>query len=126
MTSNPHAGPVPEPAWAADDLARQRGRVEMFNASRPGGLDGWTMDLTQYELMRGHILAMAGEAGPEGVLLKELVAAAQTEYSTHPAFPKGRLRNYCTFTKVDLEARGLIERLSGPGSQRIRLTAPAG
>jgi hypothetical protein len=79
------------------------------------------MDLTQYELMRGHILAMAEDAGPQGVLLKELVATAQAKYGMHPAFPKGRLRNYCTFTKVDLEARGLIQRIPTSGPQRIRL-----
>lgn len=94
----------------------------MFNATRPGGLDGWTMDLAQYELMRAHILEMAEDAGPEGVLLKDLVATAQARYETHECFPQGRLRNYCTFTKVDLEARGLIERMPASGPQRVRLT----
>src|SRR4051794_16963175 len=95
----------------------------MLNASRPGGLDGWTMDLTQYELMRGHILQLAENADAGGVLLKDLVATAQARCETHAAFPKGRLRNYCTFTKVDLEARGLVERMAGPGAQRIRVVA---
>lgn len=123
--SDPHSAPVPESAWAADELARARGRVEIFNATRPGGLDGWTMDLTQYELMRAHILTMvADEAGEDGtVLLKDVVAAAQDRYGAHPAFPKGRLRNYCTYTKVDLEARGLIERVPGGGPQRLRAGA---
>lgn len=120
MTGDPHAGPVPESAWAADERARARGRVEMFNASRPGGLDGWTMNLTQYELLRSHILELTEDAGPDGVLLQDLVATAQARYETHEAFPGGRLRNYCTFTKVDLEARGLVERMAGPGPQRIR------
>lgn len=93
----------------------------MFNASRPGGLDGWTMDLTQYELIRALVLEQAADAGPDGVLLKDLVAVAQSTFESHAAFPKGRLRNYCTFTKVDLEARGLLERISGPGPQRLRL-----
>src|SRR3712207_7267797 len=52
---DPHGGPVSDLAWQADALARQRGRVEIFNATRPDGLDGWTMDLAQYELMRTHI-----------------------------------------------------------------------
>lgn len=121
--SDPHSGPVPAEAWAADELARQRGRVEIFNATRPGGLDGWTMDLEQYDLMRGHILAMlADESGADGtVLLKDLVLAAQERYGAHPAFPRGRLRNYCTYTKVDLEARCLVERVPGSGPQRLRL-----
>ena len=121
MTSDPHAGPVPASAWAADAEARRAGRVQMFNATRPGGLDGWTMDAGQYELMREHILAGVEEAGPEGVLLKDLVATAQARYESHEAFPGGRLRNYCTYTKVDLEARGLIRRVPGSGPQRLRL-----
>lgn len=122
MKRDPHAGPVPPSAWAADDLARRRGRVAMFNASRPGGLDGWTMDRTQYELIRKHILDLVEDAGPDGILLSHLVAAAQARFGDHEAFPGGRLRNYCTFTKVDLEARCLIERLPGSGPQRLRRT----
>ncbi len=117
MTRDPHAGPVPASAWAADEEARLRGRVQMFNASRPGGLDGWTMDAEQYALVRAHILEMVDD---DGVLLKDVVAAAQARFGTHPAFPGGRLRNYCTYTKVDLEARCLIERVPGSGPQRLR------
>ncbi len=62
---------VPESAWAADAEARARGRVQMFNAGRPGGLDGWTMDLRRYELLRALILELVEDAdGP--VLLKEV------------------------------------------------------
>ena len=116
-----HAGPVPDEAWAADAEARLRGRVEIFNADRPGGMDGWTMDERQYELMKAHILEMIDdESDVDGtILLKEVVAAAQDRYSTHELFPKGRVRNYCTFTKVDLEARCIVERLPGSSPQRI-------
>jgi hypothetical protein len=117
-----HCGPVPDEAWAADRLARKRGRVEMFNAIRPGGLDRWTMDARQYELMREHILAMIDAFADEdgSIPLKMVVTAAQERYATHPLFPKGRVRNYCTFTKVDLEARCEIERVPGSSPQRIR------
>ena len=75
---DPHAGPVPESAWKAEAIARERGRVEMFNAIRPGGLDEWTMDVRQYQLMREHILetidAFADEDG--SVPLKVVVTAA--------------------------------------------------
>ncbi len=37
MSTGPHFGPVPAGAWEADAEARARGRVEMFNATRPGG-----------------------------------------------------------------------------------------
>ncbi len=93
----------------------------MFNAARPGGLDNWTMDERQYELMRSHILGMLDEAGgEETVLLQEVVAAAQDRYGNHELFPKGRLTNYVRYTKVDLEARCEIERVPGSSPQRIR------
>ncbi|MGS0687207.1 DUF6958 family protein [Nakamurella sp. GG22] len=53
---------------------------------------------------------------------KDIVAAAQDRYGKHPSFPNGRLRNYCTYTKVDLEARGEIERVRSSGAQRLRRT----
>lgn len=123
MTKDPHSAPIPDSAWLADDLARERGRVEIFNATRPGGLDGWTMDLKQYELVRAHILeVLASPSRADGtVLLKDVVASTQDHLGDHPAFPNGRLRNYCTYTKVDLEARGLVERVPGSSPQRIRL-----
>jgi hypothetical protein len=125
VSRDPHSGPVPEAAWHADTIARGRGRVEIFNATRPGGLDGWTMDVGQYELMRAHILEMIDEAADDGgadsgVALREVVEAAQQRYATHPLFPRGRTRNYCTYTKVDLEAREEIERVPRSSPQRIR------
>lgn len=76
---DPHCGPVPEAAWDADAEARQRGRVEIFNAVKPDGLDHWTMDAEQYEAMRDHILTMIDtESDKDGtILLKDVVAAAQ-------------------------------------------------
>jgi hypothetical protein len=125
VAADPHSAPVPASAWAADAEARARGRVAVFNAARPGGLDGWTMDLRRYELLRGHVLDTIDElAGADGaVTLKAVVEAAQARYGTHELFPGGRLRNYVTYTKVDLEARGEIERVPGAGPQRIRRRA---
>ncbi len=122
IVRDPHCGPVSDRAWQADAEARKRGRVEVFNAVKPDGLDHWTMDLGQYELMRAHILEMIdGAADDDGsILLKTVVEAAQDRYSEHALFPKGRVRNYCTFTKVDLEARCEIERVPRQSPQRIR------
>ncbi len=117
-----YAGPVSAEAYAADAAARKRGRVAIFNATREHGLDGgWTMDESIWKLMRKHILEMIDTAGDdEGTVgLKLVVDEAQRRYSDHPLFPKGRVRNYCTFTKVDLEARCEIERVVGSSPQRI-------
>ncbi|CAE7944597.1 unnamed protein product [Symbiodinium sp. KB8] len=109
-------------ARAADKLARKSGRVHIFNATRPHGMDGWTMDLKQYELIRGHILKAIDQKGDaEGAVPLQLVVdSAQKRYQKHKLFPKGRLTNYVRYTKVDLEARQEVERVPGSGSQRIR------
>ena len=122
MQRDPHSGPVPEAAWAADAAARARGRVAVFNAARADGLDGgWTMDERIWELMRTHILdTIDRHAGPDGTVpLKLVVDLAQERYAAHALFPKGRVRNYVTFTKVDLEARCEVERVRGSSPQRI-------
>lgn len=77
--------------------------------------------------MGGHILQMIdGEAEPADgtIALERVVDEAQRRYSTHPLFPKGRVRNYCTFTKVGLEARCEIERVPGSSPQRVMRWRP--
>ncbi|MBC7805840.1 MAG: hypothetical protein H7145_06790 [Akkermansiaceae bacterium] len=85
-------------------------------------MDHWTMDVRQYESMRNHILNMIDDSGDaEGTItVKEVVEVAQDRFSTHELFPKGRVRNYYTFTKVDMEARCEIERVPGKSPQRIK------
>lgn len=119
---SPDPHPVPESAWAADRAARAVGRVQMFNASRPGGLDGWTITLQQYELLRECILeTMARFEGDDGsVTLNDLVAEGQRRLEGHPAFPGGRLTNYIRFVTVDLEARNELVRVPGSSPQRVR------
>lgn len=117
-----HAGPVPESAWDADAEARAgKGRVEIFNAIRPGGLDGWTMDQAQYEAVRELIFEMIDDhADDDGTIkLQTVVDAAQDRYGNHELFPKGRLTNYVRYTKTDMEARCEIERIPRSSPQRI-------
>jgi hypothetical protein len=125
MSSSHAASPIPPSAWEADREARSRGRVQMFNAGRPGGLDGWTIQVEQWELLRSHILdtidALSDEDG--SVPLQAVVETAQVLLATHPLFPGGRLTNYVRFVKVDLEARGEVERVPGSSPQRIRRPA---
>lgn len=120
---DPHAGPVPDAAWEADASARaDRGRVEIFNATRPGGLDGWTMDEAQYDAVRAVILeTIDDDADEDGTIpLKHVVAAAQERLGDDPLFPNGRLTNFVRYTKTDMEARCEVERVPRSQPQRIR------
>lgn len=122
-----HSGPVPDSAWQLDDETRRnKRRVQIFNATRPGGLDGWTMDEAQYEALRTHILEMIDSAaGADGTIaLQTIVDAAQDRLGSDPLFPGGRLTNYVRYTKVDLEARCEIERVAGSSPQRVRRWRP--
>lgn len=124
---DPHCGPVPDAAWRADEEARARGRVLIFNAARADGVDGgWTMDARIWALMRTHILDTIDDLGDEAgtVPLQTVVALAQERYADHELFPAGRVTNYCRFTKVDLEARCEVERVPGSSPQRIMRWRP--
>lgn len=113
---------VPEDAFHADDLARQRGRVRMLNGALEGGMEDWTLPLEQWLLVRQAIHdALDQLADREGsAALKDVVAFTQERLGQHPAFPGGRLKNITTYTKVDLEARREIVRVPGSSPQRIR------
>jgi hypothetical protein len=79
------------------------------------------MDERIWALMREHVLDTIDELGDgQGtVALQTVVALAQERYGDHELFPKGRVTNYCRFTKVDLEARCEVERVPGSSPQRI-------
>ena len=119
---DPHSGPVPDEAWArAADTRRRTGRVEIFNATRPGGLDGWTMDAAQYHAVHDLILDIIDDdADPDGtVRLQHVVDTIQHRLGDSDLFPKGRLTNYVRYTKTDMEARCEIERIPSSTPQRI-------
>ena len=119
---DPHSGPVSDEAWVRDADTRQRTcRVEIFNATRPGGLDGWTMDAKQYQVVHDLILEIIDDdAGPDGtVRLQHVVETIQHRLADSALFPKGRLTNYVRYTKTDMEARCEIERIPGSSPQRI-------
>lgn len=112
---------VPASAWATDEDDRRRGRVRMLNGALEGGMESWTLPIEQWELVRDVILEVVDGADPsKGVLLKEIVAAAQARLGAHTAFPGGRLTNFVRDVKVDLESRGLLELVQGSSPQRVR------
>ena len=117
---------MPAEAFDQDAQDRERGRVRMLNGSLKGGMEDWTMSLAQYEPVRELILEIIENyADDDGtVLLRDMVDIVQDRLGSHPAFPGRRLRNYTTYTKVDLEARRLIERVPGASPQRLRRASP--
>lgn len=122
LTRDPHAGPVPAAALRADAATRTSGRVQMLNASQPGGLDGWTLDLPRYELLREVLFDTIDDLADDdgAVALPVIVERATTRFAGHPLFPGGRLRNYVRFTAIDLQARCEIERVGGDRPERFR------
>ncbi len=112
---------IPAQTLVLDAARRREGRVEILNATRPEGRDGWTLPCEQYDAIRTCILdTIDRESDDLGtVALQAVIAATQTRLGNDARFPGGRLRNYCTFVKVDLEARREIERLVGIVPQRI-------
>jgi hypothetical protein len=100
--------------------------VEIFNATRPGGLDGWTMDAAQYQAVHDLILEVVDDdADDDGtVALQHVVDVVQDRLGDSELFPKGRLTNYVRYTKTDMEARCEIERIPRSSPQRITRWRP--
>ncbi len=112
---------MPPSAFATDEQDRLRGRVRMLNGALEGGMEGWTLPVEQWELLREVILDVVDDADPErGALLKTIVATTQARLGDHPAFPGGRLTNFARYVKVDLEGRGLLQVVPGSSPQRVR------
>ena len=96
----------------------------MRSAVRADGYETWTIELAQYDAMREVILRSIEDLDDgNGVPLKALIAAAETELTGHPRFPSGRFTNWVRFVKVDLECEGVIERVDHRSPQRLQLVA---
>ncbi|MCG8407198.1 MAG: hypothetical protein MI923_18525 [Phycisphaerales bacterium] len=83
------------------------------------GAAGTRVSREKYELVRKAILAVV-PTSKKGVLFKELPKAV-AERLPADLFPKkGSVSWYATTVKLDLEARGFIERVPGVAPQRLR------
>jgi hypothetical protein len=83
----------------------------------PDGKSGVNIDRVRYETIRAAILAAVGEAGEIG--FTELIADVQHRLAGRFA---GSVPWYVTTVKLDLEARGLLERGMVGGRQVLRRT----
>ena len=100
------------------------GRRRLRSAVRSDGYETWTIELEQYVVLRDFILATINLLDDgDGVLLKDVVFAAEVELAGHPRFPSGKFTNWIRFVKVDLECEGAIERVGTKSPQRIRIAA---
>ena len=91
---------------------------ERIHAQHPDpDKQGVTIDAAKYHTVREAIEAVLEERGP--VAFEALVEAVEGRL---PGFD-GSIPWYVTTVKLDLEARGRIERVPGARPQRLRLTA---
>lgn len=83
----------------------------------PEGKQGVNIDRAKYTVVRGAILGVLAEHG--------VVAFAELSGRVSARLPDfdGSYGWYTTTVKLDLEARGEIERLPGKGPQRLRLSS---
>ena len=113
---------LPEDVQERVAEAWERGRALMLNANKEGYSEAFTIEAEQYVLLRSAIFeAMERVADSNGeVLLMDIQWHVQESLGTHARFPKGRMTNYTRYTKVDMEARGEVERVPKRSPQRVR------
>ena len=81
--------------------------------------EGTRIDAAKYEAVRAAILRAVPEE-EEGILFKDLPRAMADLLPGREIPGGGSTTWYCTVVKLDLEARGLIERVPGARPQRLR------
>lgn len=82
----------------------------------PEGKQGVNIERAKYDIMRDTIVRIVGQR--PGITFTELAQAAAAEL--HATF-HGSVVWYVTTVKLDLEARGVLERLPDHSPQRLHL-----
>lgn len=94
--------------------------VERIMTLHPEGKAGVNIERSKYDRIRKAIMDTLGGRGETAFRdLPEEVARRLAEPFD------GSVSWYVTTVKLDLEARGLIERVPGKGPQHLRLSDPA-
>ena len=92
--------------------------VGKFQTIHPeAGKQGTNIDAAKYEAMKAALLAVVPTAG-EGIPFMDLVDAVEP-HLPEELFANASTSWYVTTVKLDLEARGLIERVPGARPQRL-------
>lgn len=87
------------------------------------GRDGVTnIPRWKFDLMRTHILAILGQAGPKGFAFADLSAAVGARLLDDERRALGSIGWHVTTVKLELEVAGEVLRIAGPGPQRLALT----
>ena len=85
------------------------------------GRDGTSnIPLWKFDLIRGAIRKVLGEAGAEGMLNKDLRDAVGAELRAQDLDRLGKLGWHVVTVKLEMEVRGEIERVKAKGPQQIR------
>ena len=92
--------------------------AEKIMTLHPAGKSGTNISRQKYDLVRAAIVDAIQETGD--IAFKDLEAAVARRL---PASFDGSIGWYTTTIKLDLEARGVIERVPGRGPQRLRIRA---
>ena len=92
--------------------------MERVLTKHPEGKQGVRIERAKYDQMKRAILRVVGR-GRGGVVFKDLPATV-AEHLTHGVFGDASVTWYCVTVKLDLEARGLLERVQGARPQRVR------
>lgn len=86
------------------------------------GRDGATnIPKWKFDMPQRAISAAVADAGPEGLLFKDLKEAVRPRIEAGDLERLGSLGWHVTTAKLEMEVRGELIRLNGPGPQRIVL-----
>jgi hypothetical protein len=102
---------------AARTAKRSPKKVDLLNVNHPGA--GTRISQEKYDIVSAAILAVVPKVG-SGVELRRLSGMVKARLSTRERDAVGSLDWYVTTVKLDLEARGRIERVPDVTPQRLR------
>ncbi|MGE3182075.1 MAG: hypothetical protein AB7N71_10620 [Phycisphaerae bacterium] len=98
---------------------RSLSNADRILTRHPEGKEGVNIERAKYDAMKSAILRSVGRSRT-GILFQELPQLVRDQLP-EAIFPRnGSVMWYVTTVKLDLEARGLIERVPGKSPQRLR------